>query len=295
MPKGKIIVIGAGVMGQGLAEAIAASGNDVVLVDKTTDLAQKGVKGVSESLDREILRWGLTKSDKKAILSRILPTSDLNEAAKAETVITAVCEDLDTKRNLLRQLDTVCSADAVFVTITATLPVSEIAAASEHPERVVGMHFLNPVTRIPVVEIVKGLKTSQATFEKAVGLAQMLDKKWINVSEYPGFITTRIIVPLLNEAMNVVMEGIAGADDIDDAMKLGFGFNVGPLTLADMMGLDVVLSWTTNLSRELNDAKFGPCPLLRKMVLAGELGVKSGKGFFEYDSEGNKVKSGKAT
>jgi 3-hydroxybutyryl-CoA dehydrogenase len=148
---------------------------------------------------------------------------------------------------------------------------------------------LNPVTRIPVVEIVKGLKTDAETFKKAVQFAEALDKKWITVNEYPGYVTTRIIVPLLNEAMHVLMEGVATADDIDEAMKLGFGFNVGPLALADMMGLDVVMSWMINLLGELSDHKYNPCPLLRKLVRAGHLGVKTGKGFFDYDKEGNRI------
>ena len=152
------------------------------------------------------------------------------------------------------------------------------------------MHFLNPVTKIPLVEIIKGLKTDDETFKKAVAFASILGKEYITVNEYPGYVTTRIIVPLLNEAMHVLMEGVASAEDIDRAMKLGFGFNVGPLTLADTMGLDVVMSWMQNLLNELSEHKYNPCPLLRKMVRAGHLGVKTGSGFFRYDEEGNKIK-----
>lgn len=148
---------------------------------------------------------------------------------------------------------------------------------------------MNPVTKIPLVEIVKGLKTDDETFQKAVEFAELLNKKWITVIEYPGYVTTRIIVPLLNEAMHVLMEGVATADDIDEAMKLGFGFNVGPLALADMMGLDVVMSWMGNLIEELSEHKYNPCPLLRKLVRAGHLGVKTGKGFFEYDADGDRI------
>ena len=148
---------------------------------------------------------------------------------------------------------------------------------------------MNPVTKIPLVEIVKGLKTDDETFQKAVEFAELLNKKWITVIEYPGYVTTRIIVPLLNEAMHVLMEGVATADDIDEAMKLGFGFNVGPLALADMMGLDVVMSWMENLIEELSEHKYNPCPLLRKLVRAGHLGVKTGKGFFEYDADGDRI------
>ena len=289
MPNASIIIIGAGVAGQGLAEAIATSGTEVTLIDKTTKLAERGIKGISESIDREIERWGLTKSDKKAILARIHPSSDLSEAEDAEIVIEAIPEDLDLKRALFERLDKICDPNAIMITNTGTLSISEIGATTERPEKIIGMHFLNPVTKIPLVEIVKGLRTDDATFERAVRFAELLDKKCITVHEYPGYVTTRIIVPLLNEAMHVLMEGVATADDIDKAMKLGFGFNVGPLTLADMMGLDVVMSWMENLIGELSEHKYNPCPMLRKLVRAGHLGAKTGKGFFEYDEEGNKI------
>lgn len=289
MARTSIVIIGAGIMGQGLAEAIATSGTEVTLIDKTTKLAEAGIKGISESIDREIERWGLTKSDKKAILSRVSPSSDLSEAEDAEIVIEAIPEDLNLKRALFEKLDRICNSDAIMITNTGTLSISEIGATTERPQKIIGMHFLNPVTKIPLVEIVKGLRTDDDTFEKAVAFAELLDKKWITVHEYPGYVTTRIIVPLLNEAMHVLMEGVASAEDIDNAMKLGFGFNVGPLTMADMMGLDVVMSWMENLLEELSEHKYNPCPLLRKLVRARHLGVKTGSGFFEYDKDGNKI------
>ncbi len=292
MPGAKIIIIGAGVMGQGLAEAIATQGTEVTLVDKTTRLAERGVQGIKEAIDREIGKWGLTESDKRAIMARIYPSSDLSMADQAEIVLEAIPEDLAMKRDLFEKLDTICQHDALLITNTGTISVSEIAAVTERPEKIIGMHFLNPVTKIPVVEIVKGFHTNAETFRKAVDFAGLLNKEYITVNEYPGYVTTRIIVPLLNEAMHVLMEGVASADDIDRAMKLGFGFNVGPLTLADMMGLDVVMSWMENLLDELAEHKYNPCPLLRKMVRSGHLGVKTGKGFFEYDREGNKLSGG---
>lgn len=289
MAKANIIIIGAGVMGQGLAEAIAGSGHDVMLIDKTTKLAERGIKGITESIDHEIERWGLTKSDKRAILARIHPSSDLSQVEDAEIILEAIPDDLAMKKKLFGQLDSLCGPNALLITNTSTLSISEIAAVTDRPEKVIGMHFLNPVTRIPLVEFVKGLRTDDETFEKAVQFAELLDKKYITVNEYPGFVTTRIIVPMLNEAMHILMEGVATAKDIDRAMKLGFGFNVGPLTLADMMGLDVVMSWMENLLSELVEHKYNPCPLLRKLVRSGNLGVKTGKGFFVYDSEGNKI------
>ena len=285
----KYIIVGAGVMGQGLAEAIANSGQEVTLIDRTTRLAEKGLRGVAESINREIGRWGLTQSDKRAILSRIYPTSDLSQADEADVILEAVPESLEAKQSLFGKLDKICKSDATFITNTATLSISEIASGTERPGNIIGMHFLNPVVRIPVVEIVKGLKTDDRTFQQAVEFAEMLEKKWITVIEYPGYVTTRIIVPMLNEAMHVLMEGVASAEDIDKVIKLGFGFNVGPLALADQMGLDVVMSWMINLLDELSEHKYNPCPLLRKMVRAGNLGVKTGRGFFEYDEEGNRL------
>ncbi|MFZ5979968.1 MAG: 3-hydroxyacyl-CoA dehydrogenase family protein [Candidatus Zixiibacteriota bacterium] len=289
MPSSRIMIIGAGSMGQGLAEAVAAAGQEVTLVDKKMKLAEQGLQRISESIDREIGRWGMTSSDKKAILARIFPSSDISQAEDAEIVMEAIPEDLRAKQELFQELDLICSPDTLLVTNTGTLSISEIAASTKRPKKIIGMHFLNPVTRVPLVEIVKGLKTDEATFQKAVEFAELLDKKWITVIEYPGYVTTRIIVPLLNEAMHVLMEGVASARDIDRAMRLGFGFNVGPLALADMMGLDVVMSWMLNLLDELSEHKYNPCPLLRKMVRAGHLGVKTRRGFFRYDAEGNRL------
>ena len=276
-------------MGQGLAEAISMAGHEITLIDRNIKLAERGLKKIGDAIDREIGRWGYTKSDKKAILARIYPSSDMSDMDEAELVLEAIWENLDEKRALFRELDAVCPPETVLITTTATLSISEIASATNRPQEVIGIHFLTPVTKVPLVEVVKGLKTDDKTFRKAVEFAQMLDKKWITVNEYPGYVTTRIIVPMLNEAMHVLMEGTASAEDIDEAMKLGFGFNMGPLALADMMGLDVVMSWMMNLLGELADNKYGPCPLLRKLVRAGNLGVKTGKGFFEYDAEGNRL------
>ncbi len=287
----KIMIIGAGVMGQGLSEAIATAGEEVLLCDKTTKLAEKGIRGIAESIEREIHKWGLTQADKRAIIARIFPSSDVSMAEDAEIVIECIPEDLQKKRELFVQLDNICQPNTLLVTNSGTLSISEIAEATKHPGKIIGMHFLNPVTKVPLVEIVKGLKTDDETFQRAVAFAELLEKKWITVNEYPGYVTTRIIVPLLNEAMHVLMEGVASAQDIDRAMKLGFGFNMGPLALADLMGLDVVMSWMENLIEELSEHKYNPCPLLRKMVRAGHLGVKTGLGFFRYDKDGNRIRN----
>jgi 3-hydroxybutyryl-CoA dehydrogenase len=286
----KVIVIGGGVMGRGISRLIAATGIEVLLLDLNEGIVKQSIKLIGEEMDAEIEKWGLTKSEKKAILSRIKPTVDLNQACGCDMLIEAIPEDLKLKQELFRKIDKLCSKDAIMVTNTSTLSITEIASVTAHPEKVIGMHFLPQVTKVPLVEVVRGLKTSKETFETIKKFAkEQLNKTVVSVYEYPGYVTTRIIVPLLNEAMYVLMEGIASAEDIDIAMKLGYGFNIGPLALADMMGLDEVMSWMENLLRELSEHKYNPCPLLRKLVRAGHLGKKTGQGFFRYDEEGNKI------
>jgi len=284
-----ILIVGAGVMGQGLAETIASTGNEVILLDRTLKIAHNGILRVGERIDQEIRKWGKTQSDKRAILSRITPTADLQDAKQAEVVIEAIPDDLRKKRELFQMLDDLCPEETIFITNTATLSITELAQVTNRPDKVIGMHFLHPVPKIPLVEIVRGLKTSEETYDKASQFADLLGKTPIRVYEYPGYVTTRIIVPLLNEAIHVLMEGVSTAQEIDTAMKLGYGFDIGPLALTDQMGLDVVMSWMENLLGELSEHKYNPCPLLRKMVRAGHLGVKTVQGFFKYDKEGNRI------
>lgn len=286
----RIVIVGAGVMGQGLAETIAATGTEVILLDRTARRAERGIEKIGENIDHAIEKWGLTASDKKAIMSRIAPSTDLQVVKDADLIIEAIPDQRRRKIELFGRLDDLCADDTIIITNTATLSITELAAITNRPDKIIGMHFLNPVPKIPLVEIVRGLNTSDDTYNKACEFAEILGKTPVLVYEYPGYITTRVIVPLLNEAMHVLMEGVATAEDIDTAMKLGYGFNVGPLALADLMGLDVVMSWMENLLSELSEHKYNPCPLLRKMVRAGHLGVKSGEGFFKYDNEGNRIK-----
>ncbi|MBU1320362.1 MAG: NAD(P)-binding domain-containing protein [candidate division Zixibacteria bacterium] len=285
----KIAVIGAGSMGQGISRVIAATGTEVILIDRDLDLAKKGIEMIAESLNREIERWGITESEKKAILARIQPVGDFKPVKTVRMVIEAIPENLEAKRLLFAHLDNICQPQTIIVSNTSTLSITELAAATNRPDKVIGLHFLKPVHRVPLVEIVRGLKTSDETVEAIKSFAGQLNKTPVMVYEYPGFITTRIIVPFLNEAMHVLMEGIASAKDIDTAMKLAFGVEMGPLRLADMIGLDELMHWMENLLHELSEHKYNPCPLLRKMVRAGHLGVKSGQGFYAYDSEGNVV------
>ncbi len=276
-------------MGTGIAETVAASGIEVYLIDQSPDLAERGLIRISENMDKEIERWGLTASEKKSILSRIHPSADLSLVNKAEMVIEAIPDRLDMKQELFAELDKTCPPETIIVTNTSTLSISQIAAVTNRPDKVIGLHFLNPVNRIPIVEVVRGLNTSDETYQNIREFAGQINKQPILVNEYPGYVTTRIIVPFLNESMHVLMEGISTAEDIDAAMKLGFGFNMGPLALADLMGLDEVMAWMENLLAELSEHKYNPCPLLRKMVRAGNLGVKTGQGFFKYDKEGNRI------
>jgi 3-hydroxybutyryl-CoA dehydrogenase len=285
----RIVIIGAGTMGQGVSRTVAATGTDVILIDLTEEILEHSMHLLSESLDREIEKWGITLAEKKAILARIKTTIDMNNVKKASMVIETLPEILAVKEEVFSEMEELCPPETIFVSNTSTLSISEMATYTKRPDKVIGMHFLNPVHKVPLVEVVRGLKTSDETYQIARDFALKLDKTPVSVQEYPGYVTTRIIVPFLNEAMHVLMEGISTAEEIDEAMKLGFGFNMGPLALADMMGLDEVMNWMENLIEELSEHKYNPCPLLRKMVRAGRLGVKTGRGFFRYDSEGNRI------
>jgi 3-hydroxybutyryl-CoA dehydrogenase len=287
MPSNKIVILGAGMIGQGLAEAIATAGNEVILLDKNIKIAQNGLDKVGESIDHAIARWATTKSEKKATLSRITAAGEMPAASEAGIVIEAVPENLNIKKDAFKKLDQICPADTVFITTTATLPINDLAAASGRPDRFIGMIFVNPVPQIPVVEIIRADKTSDSTYQRACEFAEMLGKTTIASKEQPGHITIRLIVPLLNEAMNVLLEGVASVEDIDKAMKLGYGFNIGPLALADRIGLDLVLCWMENLA-SAKDHECHACLLLTELIKNGQLGVKSGIGFYKYDKNGNR-------
>jgi 3-hydroxybutyryl-CoA dehydrogenase len=287
MPANKIVILGAGMIGQGLAEAVATAGNEVILLDKNLEIARLGLDKIGESIDHAIARWAMTKSEKKAILSRITAAGDMQAASEAGLLIEAVPEDLPLKKKALKQLNLICPADTVFITSTATLSVNELAAISGRADRFIGMTFVNPVQQTPVVEIIRADKTSDNTYNRACEFAEMLGKTAILSKEYPGHITIRLIVPLLNEAMNVLIEGVASVEDIDKAMKLGYGFNIGPLALADRIGLDLVFCWMENLTAA-TEHKYNPCLLLKELIADGHLGVKTGIGFYKYDKEGNR-------
>jgi len=282
-------VIGGGTMGQGIAQMMASSGIDVILAEKSDESLKRTQAELADHMDLEISRWGMTASEKRAILSRIELTTDFDRLEGLKVIIEAVPEILELKQQLFRQVDKLCEGQSIIVSNTSTLSLSEIAAATEHPDMVIGMHFMNPVTKTKIVEIIRGLRTSEDTFNYAKGLAERINKVVVEVYEYPGYVTTRVIIPMINEAMYVLMEGVASAEGIDTAMKLGFNLNFGPLEFADMMGLDEVMKWMETLFHELGDLKYRPCPLLRKMVRAQHLGKKTGEGFYKYDKTGRKT------
>ncbi len=278
-------IVGGGSMGQGIAITCAAAGLDVLLCEKDAALAAAAVAGIGEELDRDIAKWRRTESEKRAVLARVRSVERLAALEAAQIVIEAVPEDLELKTAIFQELDRACPPEDILATNTSTLSVTEIGARTRRPDRVIGLHFLLPVPRVPLVEMVRGLATSDATFSASQEFVRLLGKTGVEVFESPGYVTTRGILPFLNEAMHIVMEGVASAEAVDTSMKLGYGLPIGPLALADRMGLDEVNRWMQYLFDELGDLKYRPCPLLRKMIRAGHLGVKTGKGFFEYPEE----------
>jgi 3-hydroxybutyryl-CoA dehydrogenase len=275
-------IVGGGQMGKSIAEKVASNGIDVIVAEISEDTAAAAQEELVANLDEELEKWGITETDKKVVLSRVRFVADLESLAETDMVIESVPEDLEAKRRVMRQLGEICPAERIFMTNTSTLSITEIAAASGRPERVAGMHFLYPVTLSPLVELIRGIETSDETMAAARDLAGLLGKEVVEVFEYPGYVVTRAMIPLLNEAMHIVMEGVSSAEDVDKAVRLGYDFKMGPLEYSDRVGLDKVLSWMEHLFRELGDMKYRPCPLLRQMVRAGHLGRKTGKGFFEY-------------
>lgn len=282
----RVFIAGAGKIGQGIAEVAAASGIEVILSDVNESILEAGLAGLENSLNAALERWAITEAEKRAILSRIHTVVGVDRVGACGFAVEAVPERMELKKDLFREFDTAFGSETIFVTTTSTLSITRIAGVTSRPEKVVGVHFLYPVPRANVVEVVRALKTSDETFEAAVGLATEMKKQVVEVYEYPGFVTTRVIVPFINEAAYALMEGVASAEGIDTAMKLGFGFPVGPLEMADNIGLDEITLWMEGLFRELGDFKYRPCPLIRKMVRDRKFGRKTGEGFFKYSDTG---------
>lgn len=281
-----VAIIGGGVMGQGIAQTISAAGLDVVIIEKDEEHVKKSQESLKASMEREIARWAMTQSEMKSILTRIKWTTERNDIPECDLVIEAVDENYDLKRKIFKELDEIAKPQTIFISNTSTLSLTKIAEVTNRRDKIIGMHFLNPVPKVPLVELVRALDTSDKTVEIIRRFAAKIGKTAIEVYEYPGFVTTRAIVPLLNEAMHILLEGIASAKDIDIAMKLGYNFTMGPLEMADTMGLDEVLAWMETLWHSLGEPRYRPCPILRKLVRERKLGKKTGEGFFKYDSEG---------
>jgi len=282
-----VAIIGGGIMGQGIAQTIATAGVDVVIIEIDESHIEKSRESLKASMEREIARWALTQSEMKSILARIKWVSDIHEVAECDLVIEAVDENYDLKQKIFKELDLIAKPETIFISNTSTLSLTKIAGVTNRKDKIIGMHFLNPVPKVPLVELVRALDTSDKTVEVIKKFASKIGKTAVEVYEYPGFVTTRAIVPLLNEAMHILLEGIASAKDIDTAMKLGYNFKTGPLEMADSMGLDEVLAWMETLWNSLGEPRYRPCPILRKLVRERKLGKKTGEGFYKYDSEGN--------
>ena len=275
-------IIGAGTMGNGIAQACAVSGVNVVMVDISEAAVAKGVASVASSLDRLIKKEKITEADKAAALARIHGSTNYDELKKAQLVIEAATENHELKVKILQQVHALLDPSVIVATNTSSISITKLAAVTQRPDRFVGMHFFNPVPMMALVEIIRGLQTSDATHDAVHALAVSLGKSPITVKNAPGFVVNRILVPMINEAFFVLAEGIASAEDIDAGMKLGCNQPIGPLALADMIGLDVCLAVMEVYLDEFGDSKYRPCPLLKEMVAAGQLGRKTGRGVYTY-------------
>ncbi|MBU5267962.1 3-hydroxybutyryl-CoA dehydrogenase [Virgibacillus proomii] len=278
----KVMVIGAGQMGAGIAQVCAQAGFQVRLYDNQAKALEKGINTIEKLLQRSVDKQRITEQEKNETLTRIQGVDTLWEGSKADLIIEAVIENMDVKTDIFQHLDRVAPAHAILASNTSSLPITEIAAATERPEQVIGMHFMNPVPVMKLVEIIRGLQTSDQTYQAIDQMAKALNKTPVVVKDFPGFVSNRILMPMINEAIYALYEGIATVEDIDTSLKLGMNHPMGPLTLADFIGLDTCLYIMEVLHEGFADSKYRPCPLLRQYVKAGWLGKKSGRGFYTY-------------
>jgi 3-hydroxybutyryl-CoA dehydrogenase len=278
----RIMVIGAGQMGSGIAQVCAMAGYDVYLQDLKIEFVEKGLGTINKNLTRQVEKGRLLEDEKAVIIGRISSSTDIKNAKEVDLVIEAAVENMEIKTKIFAELDQLAPEHAILATNTSSLPITEIAAATNRPEKVIGMHFMNPVPVMKLVEIIRGLATSDEVYNTIEEITRKLEKVPVEVNDFPGFVANRILMPMINEAIYTLYEGVASPEAIDDVMKLGMNHPMGPLTLADFIGLDTCLYIMETLHEGFGDDKYRPCPLLRKYVKAGWLGRKSGRGFYNY-------------
>ncbi|MGA9226495.1 MAG: 3-hydroxybutyryl-CoA dehydrogenase [Mesobacillus sp.] len=277
-----IMVIGAGQMGSGIAQVCAQAGYSVLLNDLKAEFVERGLAGIKKNLNRQVDKGRMTAEQLGEIVGRINSSHDLQDATKVDLVIEAAVENMDIKAKIFAQLDEIAPAHTILASNTSSLPITEIAAATKRPEKVIGMHFMNPVPVMKLVEIIRGLATADEVYQTIEDITKTLEKVPVEVNDFPGFVSNRILMPMINEAIYTLYEGVATKEAIDEVMKLGMNHPMGPLTLADFIGLDTCLYIMETLHEGFGDDKYRPCPLLRKYVKAGWLGKKSGRGFYTY-------------
>lgn len=278
------MVIGAGQMGAGIAQVFAASGYRVSLYDVDQKNTQKGIEGIDKRLKKQVGKGSLSAKEYEEIMERLHLANEITAAQKADLIVEAVVEKMEVKQAIFAELDSLASSHTVLATNTSSLPITEIAAVTTRPEKVIGMHFMNPVPVMKLVEIIRGLATTDEVYQAVYETTKKLNKTPVEVHDFPGFVSNRILMPMINEAVFTLYEGVANKEDIDQVMKLGMNHPMGPLTLADFIGLDTCLFIMETLHKGFGDDKYRPCPLLRKYVKAGWLGRKTGKGFFTYET-----------
>jgi 3-hydroxybutyryl-CoA dehydrogenase len=278
----KVMVIGAGQMGSGIAQVCAQAGFEVVLNDLKDEFVDRGLHVIRKNLSRQVEKERMTVEEMNTVLDRLTASTELTDAKDVDLVIEAAVENMEIKAKLFAQLDEIAPREAILASNTSSLPITEIAAATKRPEKVIGMHFMNPVPVMKLVEIIRGLATTDEVYKAIEDMTKTLKKVPVEVNDFPGFVSNRILMPMINEAIYTLYEGVATKEAIDDVMKLGMNHPMGPLTLADFIGLDTCLYIMETLHEGFGDTKYRPCPLLRKYVKAGWLGKKTGRGFYQY-------------